>query len=73
MKVTASAAPSWSALRPPSSFSAHFRAASAGFSSRCVAPLSPPALACRFERVELFESRLDPGGVRYRELAAWPP
>jgi len=43
MKVTASAAPSWSALRPPSSFSAHFRAASAGFSSRCVAPLSPPA------------------------------
>jgi len=36
------------------------------------APLSTPALACRFERVELIESVLDPGGVRYRALDAWP-
>ena len=36
------------------------------------APLSTPALACRFERVGLIESLLDPRGARYRELAAWP-
>jgi len=36
------------------------------------APLSTPALECRFERVGLIESILDPQGVRYRELAVWP-
>ena len=36
------------------------------------APLSAPAIDCRFERVELLESVRDPRGARYRELAAWP-
>ena len=36
------------------------------------APLTSPSFLCRFECVTLFESLLDPGGVRYRELAAWP-
>ena len=35
-------------------------------------PLSAPCLRCRFEGVELYESLLDAGGARYRELAAWP-
>ena len=37
------------------------------------APLSSPSVTCRFERVTLFESVLDRHGVRYRDLADWPP